>query len=93
MTRPTASSSWLRSSVASGPGATSWRLCRETGRPDEFVESFIVGTWEEHERQHQRVYPRDEVVLDQLDATLDRPRQVEHFIAVRAPAHATHGES
>ena len=72
-------------------GATSWRLYRESGRPDEFLESFIVGTWEEHERQHQRVYPRDAVVLDQLDATLDRPRQVEHFLAVRAPPHATHG--
>jgi MFS family permease len=65
-------------------GATSWRLYRETDNSDEFVESFIVGTWEEHERQHQRVYSRDESVLDQLDAMLDHPRRVEHFLAVRA---------
>jgi MFS family permease len=68
-------------------GATSWRLYRDTERPDELIESFIVGTWDEHERQHQRVYPRDASVLDQLDATLAHPRQVEHFLAVRAPAH------
>jgi MFS family permease len=65
-------------------GATGWRLYREPGREDEFLESFIVGTWDEHERQHQRVYPSDASVLDRLDATLARPREVEHFLAVHS---------
>jgi MFS family permease len=65
-------------------GATGWRLYREPDRGDEFVESFVVGSWEEHERQHQRVYPRDASILDRLDTMLDQPRQVEHFLAVHA---------
>jgi MFS family permease len=66
-------------------GAMSWRLYREAGQADEFVESFVVGSWAEHERQHGRIYASDQAVLDQLDATLEpsHPRSVEHYFAVR----------
>jgi MFS family permease len=69
-------------------GAASWRLYREVADASEFVETFIVGSWAEHERQHGRIYESDLAILDQLDATLDpgHPRQVEHYLAVRASA-------
>jgi MFS family permease len=65
-------------------GATGWRLYREAGAGDDLVESFVVGSWADHERQHTRVTPSDLAVLDRLDQTL-RPgevRMVEHYLAV-----------
>jgi hypothetical protein len=66
-------------------GAGSWRLYRQAEDRYELVETFIVGSWAEHERQHARMYPSDTGVLDRLDQTLlpDRPRLVQHSLAVR----------
>ena len=33
-------------------GALRWELFRDGGDPNRFVESFLVGTWAEHMRQH-----------------------------------------
>ena len=57
-------------------GAGSWRLYRQAEDQYELLETFIVGSWAEHERQHARMYPSDTGVLDRLDQTLlpDRPR-------------------
>ena len=33
-------------------GATQWGLFRSGERPDEFVEFYVVGSWDEHLRQH-----------------------------------------
>jgi MFS family permease len=68
-------------------GATTWRLYRESGHQNTFVESFIVGSWTEHERQHARIAPRDLDTVNQLDHTLDpsTPREARHYLAV--PTH------
>jgi MFS family permease len=68
-------------------GATSWRLYRHAGTDDELVESYVVGSWAEHERQHARMVPRDLAALDRLDAVLldGRTRTVEHDIVVQLP--------
>jgi quinol monooxygenase YgiN len=33
-------------------GALRWELFRDGGDPTRFVESYLVGTWAEHLRQH-----------------------------------------
>ncbi|WP_053738163.1 MFS transporter [Nocardia sp. NRRL S-836] len=33
-------------------GATMWGLFRDTERPDTFLETFTIATWQEHLRQH-----------------------------------------
>ncbi|MET0863643.1 MAG: MFS transporter [Nakamurella sp.] len=33
-------------------GALRWELFRDGGDPSRYVESYLVGTWEEHVRQH-----------------------------------------
>jgi MFS family permease len=68
-------------------GATSWRLYRESDRVDAFVETFIVGSWAEHERQHARIAPRDLEIFRRLDDALDPSagREVHHYLAV--PTH------
>jgi MFS family permease len=34
-------------------GALRWELFRDGGDPTRFVESYLVGTWAEHRRQHE----------------------------------------
>jgi Transmembrane secretion effector len=68
-------------------GAVRWHLHRDIGDSDLFVETFIVGAWEEHERQHARIERDDRLVLEHIDALLrpGRPRAARHAIGVRVP--------
>lgn len=43
-------------------GAARWELARDTARPTRFVESFLVETWAEHVRQHDRVTKEDQAL-------------------------------
>jgi MFS family permease len=65
-------------------GAMSWRLYRQAEDRYELIETFVVGSWAEHERQHARIYPAETEVIDRLEQTLlpGRPRLVEHSLAV-----------
>jgi hypothetical protein len=65
-------------------GAGSWRLYRQADDPHELLETFIVGSWAEHERQHARMYPAETAVIDRLEQTLlpGKPRLVRHSLAV-----------
>jgi len=66
-------------------GAVSWRLYHSTEQdPPVLVETFSLGNWAEHERQHDRIYPSDEEVLDRLDRLLEpsNARRVSHLMAV-----------
>src|SRR5271154_3704651 len=36
-------------------GASSWRVWRDSAQPDRFVEQFVVSSWQEHLRQHERI--------------------------------------
>jgi hypothetical protein len=63
-------------------GAIRWGLFQDTTNPGRFIETFIVETWMEHRRQHERMTVADRVIEDRafsfhLDA--ERPR-VEHLI-------------
>jgi len=64
-------------------GATRWRLYHEASDRDAFVESFVLGSWAEHELQHNRVAVRDQDLLDRLERLLraGRSREVRHYIA------------
>jgi MFS family permease len=40
-------------------GASRWGICRDLEAPDRYVETFIVGSWDEHLRQHERMTRAD----------------------------------
>ncbi len=63
-------------------GAIRWGLFQDTANPARFVEPFIMETWMEHRRQHERMTKADRVIEEQAFAfhrADDRPR-VDHLI-------------
>ena len=66
-------------------GATSWRVWRDAADPEHVLEEFVVGSWDEHLRQHERVSRRDQERLDEITDMTDpsRPATVTHWLAPR----------
>jgi hypothetical protein len=66
-------------------GAVEWRLFVDERRPGRYVETFLVGSWEEHERQHARATQNDEALLAELNAFLvpGTRRVANHYVAAR----------
>jgi MFS family permease len=64
-------------------GAIRWNLFKDTEDPGRYLETFIVESWIEHLRQHERVTISDHEILDQALAfhTGNKPPVVSHFIA------------
>ncbi len=67
-------------------GAISWRVWVDAADPRRVLEQFVVGSWDEHLRQHERVSRRDQQRLDEIDAITAQgePVTVTHWLA--APA-------
>lgn len=64
-------------------GAVSWRVWRDSSDPGRVLEQFVVGSWAEHLRQHERVSCRDQERLEQVKAMTDpnQPTTVTHWLA------------
>jgi MFS family permease len=65
-------------------GATMWRAWRDSSTPQRILEQFVVASWDEHLRQHERVTKRDQVRLDRVREMTDpdHPVAVTHWLAV-----------
>jgi len=62
-------------------GADRWELYRDGERPDRFVETFRIGSWEEHLRQHEgRLTAADRAVEEAALAFSDPPARAEHLL-------------
>jgi len=64
-------------------GAIRWNVYRDTEEPRRWVETFVVESWLEHLRQHERITANDRVVLDGARAFHRGPGgpRVRHHIA------------
>ena len=64
-------------------GAISWRVWRDAADPGHVLEQFVVGSWDEHLRQHERVSRRDQQRLREIEAMTDpsRPTRITHWLA------------
>jgi MFS family permease len=60
-------------------GAYRWGIYRDTERPTHYVETFIVESWAEHLRQHERVIMADRAIEEDVDRFDGNPK-VTHFI-------------
>jgi MFS family permease len=63
-------------------GAYSWDVFEDAARTGRFMETFMLASWLEHLRQHQRVTNADRVVQDAIrEFNADAEPMVTHFIA------------
>jgi quinol monooxygenase YgiN len=63
-------------------GAIRWGLYKDTADPGRYVETFVVESWVEHLRQHERVTKSDRLVQERVNAfhTGPEPPAVSHLI-------------
>ncbi|HXW58874.1 MAG TPA: MFS transporter, partial [Solirubrobacteraceae bacterium] len=68
-------------------GAVMWNVWRDASDPQRVLEQFVVGSWEEHVRQHERVTRRDQQRIDEVRVMTDpsRPPTVTHWLTPGAP--------
>jgi quinol monooxygenase YgiN len=61
-------------------GATRWGVFRDLEKPGVYLESFVVTSWAEHLRQHERLTRADsEIEREVLARTAGKPA-VRHLI-------------
>jgi MFS family permease len=61
-------------------GALAWSVYRDPAEPERYVEIFIVESWVEHLRQHERVTTADRAIEE----------RVRHFHRAGSPPVVTH---
>jgi hypothetical protein len=63
-------------------GAYAWGIFEDTAEEGRFLETFLVESWLEHLRQHERVTNADRVVQETVDHFhLGGTPVVTHFVA------------
>ncbi len=61
-------------------GASRWGVYRDTEHPAYYVETFIVESWAEHLRQHERLTGADRELEENVRRFESKPIKVRHFI-------------
>ena len=71
-------------------GAIGWRVWQEAADPARIVEQFVVASWDEHLRQHERVTVRDQERFTKIRSMADpaHPAVVTHWLTPE-PGHPT----
>ena len=66
-------------------GAVQWGIFHDTADPARFVETWVVESWAEHMRQHERVTVTDRAAEERVQAFHlgENPPVVEHFVYAR----------
>lgn len=75
-------------------GGIEWRLFTDPQAPGRYIETFLVGSWEEHQRQHARETQHDAALLQALDALLvpGTHRTVHHYLAAGSGTTRQHAD-
>ena len=61
-------------------GAYAWDVFEDTAEPGRLVETFLVDSWVEHLRQHERVTNADRVFEDRILHLLLQPARITHLV-------------
>lgn len=65
-------------------GAYDWGVFQDTAEAGRFVETFLVESWLEHLRQHERVTNADRIVETKVRRFLRSPPVITHLIGAQA---------
>ena len=61
-------------------GASGWGVYRDTEHPAHYVETFIVESWAEHLRQHERLTSAEREFEENVRRFESKAIKVRHFI-------------
>jgi MFS family permease len=61
-------------------GASRWGIYRDTEHPDVYVETFIVHSWAEHLRQHERITRADRALEERVNSYTSKEPKVRHLV-------------
>ena len=61
-------------------GASRWGICRDLETADRYLETFVVSSWAEHLRQHDRLTHADRQLEEQLRQCTTNEPTVRHLI-------------
>jgi predicted MFS family arabinose efflux permease len=65
-------------------GAYDWGIFEDLAQPGRFLETYLVDSWLEHLRQHNRVTHADRDIEDEIELLLlKKPAETRHFLAAR----------
>ncbi len=72
-------------------GAYQWHLFFDLARPERYFETFMIESWGEHIRQHERVMMADKLVEDRVNAFHIGARSslVHHLISANSSEQIT----
>jgi len=68
-------------------GATRWGVYYDTQDPGKYLETFMVDSWAEHQRQHDRFTVPDRALEDRVLSCTLEPIRVRHLIYARKVVH------
>jgi len=74
-------------------GAYAGDVFEDVSAPGRIVETFLVESWVEHLRQHERVTNADRVVQERVQRFLLHPSTITHFVAARPEREQPHTRS
>jgi hypothetical protein len=63
-------------------GARSWGIFRDMENTERYVETFIVASWAEHLRQHERLTLADREAEERVERYIRSESKVRHLISV-----------
>jgi len=69
-------------------GATRWGIFFDTESPNTYLETFLVDSWLEHERQHERFTASDHELEKRVLAYTVEKTIVKHYIYARRPGQS-----
>jgi MFS family permease len=69
-------------------GAYAWGIYEDVAQPGRFFEVYVVESWTEHLRQHERVTNADRVLEEEVRRLLSDSPKVTHFVSARATKEA-----
>jgi MFS family permease len=61
-------------------GASRWGICRDLEIPNRYLETFVVSSWAEHLRQHDRLTRADSQVEERLQSCTVSEPNVRHLL-------------
>jgi hypothetical protein len=62
-------------------GAYQWGVFRDLEDPDRYLEIFLVNSWAEHLRQHERLTGADRALEEQVESYIRGKSTVRHLVA------------